>query len=148
MLDLILLTPEDSDAGGRYLVLCLQPITDGIGQANRDHLSEQILAVAGEMNLPKKVFFACHDVTDLERSHDLPKRCRVHVTDIATLQVKLDMRQQGMRIQVVLQEVAVAILLDEVTREIENIWAHFYLLSRDFPLPRLDHSSQMILEDE
>ena len=112
-----------------------EPVPDCVGQAERNEFAEHLLAVATEMDAVEEIFLASHDIADFERTHDLTEFGGGHGPNITGLEIGFDMFDKLFRILDPVKDFVKAVFADEVVREVYNVLFHFYLLSRDFPLP-------------
>ena len=113
----------------------IESVSDRVRETERNEFAKHLLAVAAEADAVEEILLARHHVCDLERAHDPAEGIGVHGPNIAGVQIELDVLNKLIGIADLVEDLVVAILADEVVREVNNVLSHFYLLSRDFPPP-------------
>jgi hypothetical protein len=122
-------------SGNAGKMLFAESVSDRKCEAEGNEFAEQLLAVATEVDAVEEIFLASHDIADFERAHDLAKLGGGHGPNVTGLEIGFYVLNELVRISDPVEGFVEAILADEVVREVYNVLFHFYLLSRDFPLP-------------
>jgi len=117
------------------LTAAREPVPDRACKAERDEFAKHLLTVATKVDLVEELFLARQYVSDLERAHDSPEGIGTHGPNVARFQIELDVLDEFVPVDDPVENLVVAVLGDEVVREVNNVLSHFYLLSRDFPPP-------------
>lgn len=122
-------------SGNARKALFAESIPDRKCETEGNEFTEHLLAVATKVDAIEEILLASHDIADFERAHDLAKLGGGHGPNITGLEIGFDVFDELVRIPEPVKGFVVAALADEVVREVHNVLSHFYLLSRDFPLP-------------